>query len=393
FQAALPIGLGLFWSSCCSWRTRGLVPQTFKLASRSSSNAQLTSDKTAGRSQLLLYVSYNGCPYNGAANHSSDWQVRSVSKALHHHLIQLMGPSRWINRLSISSRTDKDVHALMNTVSVRHSGPIDYSVALLRLMLNASLKQSGQSIRIHLIRPVPLSSGEFSLVTGVARREYVYRLAQLAEPGLTLMHPEAAWLGSSRWLVEPPLSLELLHQAAGVLNGEHDFSAFTNLNGLSRCYTPLRRLEICVDDSVSVDRLHACNSFTSDCFTGCVRFMAGALVATAKGTVTLDQLKDMLSNPPDYTGLKPYDAAPPHGLYLKCVCYANPKWDLNWPDIQADNATLNTDFCRQLLIRFRDKTCPMNIVELSREHEAYLATVAKETSSVETARDKSCSRV
>uniref|UniRef100_A0A1I8HPP9 tRNA pseudouridine synthase n=1 Tax=Macrostomum lignano TaxID=282301 RepID=A0A1I8HPP9_9PLAT len=295
----------------------------------------------------------------------------------------------------------------MNTVSVRHSGPIDYSVALLRLMLNASLKQSGESIRIHLIRPVPLSSGEFSLVTGVARREYVYRLALLAEPGLTLMHPEAAWLGSSRWLVEPPLSLELLHQAAGVLNGEHDFSAFTNLNGLSRCYTPLRRLEICVDDSVSVDRLHACNSFTSDCFTGCVdlhfgarsflykqvRFMAGALVATAKGTVTLDQLKDMLSNPPDYTGLKPYDAAPPHGLYLKCVRYANPKWDLNWPDIRADNATLNTDFCRQLLIRFRDKTCPMNFVELSREHEAYLATVAKEASSVETARDESCSRV
>lgn len=118
------------------------------------------------------------------------------------------------------------------------------------------------------------------------------------------------------WSLFRPLDLAAMQQAAAVLRGEHDFRAFTALNGPEREDTvrDLRRLEITRRGRDVRIRAEA-NGFLYKM----VRSLAGVLVAVGEGRLTVAQVRTILESR-ERTPL--VQTAPPQGLFLVKVFYA-----------------------------------------------------------------------
>jgi tRNA pseudouridine38-40 synthase len=115
------------------------------------------------------------------------------------------------------------------------------------------------------------------------------------------------------WMREP-LDAELMHEAAQVLVGVHDFSSFRAAECQSR--TPIRRLE-----SVAVARHDAVLTIdvTANAFLHhMVRNIAGVLIAVGRGKRPAEWVQEVLEVKDRRLG---GITAPPQGLYLVGVRY------------------------------------------------------------------------
>jgi len=118
------------------------------------------------------------------------------------------------------------------------------------------------------------------------------------------------------WPVFRPLDLAAMQAAAAVLQGRHDFRAFTALNGTERPDTvrDLRRLE--------VDRRGRRIRVTAEAdgfLYKMVRSLVGALVAVGEGKLTPAGLGALLR---ERTRTAPIQTAPASGLFLVRVYYS-----------------------------------------------------------------------
>lgn len=244
--------------------------------------------------RFKLTIEYDGGPFVG-------WQRQanglSVQEAIETAITAVTGEAR---RIQGAGRTDAGVHA---TGQVAH---VDLAKAwrpdVLRDATNAHLRPHAAAI----LRAEPVAD-DFDARFSAVRRHYEYRLLARRAP-LTLQRGRV-------WLVKRRLDVGLMHEAAQILVGRHDFSTFRD----SECQadSPVRTLErfdVAKDGDLVLMRLSARSFLHRQ-----VRSMVGSLEHVGAGRWTPDDLRAaLLACDRRRCGM----VAPADGLYLVRVDYA-----------------------------------------------------------------------
>jgi len=243
-----------------------------------------------------LIISYDGTHYAG-------WQVQKTGLAIQ-PLIQkaLQTALRHPVDLTGSGRTDAGVHALGQ--SAHFDTPIIFDSPRLLASLNALLPPD---IRVYTIRPVPSTfHARYSAKSKIYH--YLIHLDPVLDPHLRLYRHHH--LG--------PCDLGKIRAALPHLQGTHDFTSFTNEPGKgSASRDPIRTLAIQLTQEPGGIRL----TFEADGFLyKMVRNLTGILLDIGAGRISPNEIPLILAAK---DRRKAGHAAPPHGLFLVQVNYAN----------------------------------------------------------------------
>ena len=245
--------------------------------------------------RLRFEVAYDGSDFHG-------WQVQpglaTIQGTLQEIVSQIEGNAVHIHG---SGRTDAGVHALGQVAAVTLENPIpagNFRHAVNRLL--------PPSIRIGDVQDVPLS---FHPRFDARRKLYEYRLYrnEVCPPFLC------------RYVHHYPYLLDesAMAEAAVVLTGEHDFTAFaasdpTDAQGKSR----VRRIfesTLAQEDALLVYRVSG-----SGFLKHMVRNIVGVLLDVGKNNLTRSDLEARLQAG---SGIRPGPTAPAAGLFLISVDY------------------------------------------------------------------------
>lgn len=237
------------------------------------------------------------CAYDGTS--FAGWQSQAggtaIQDVIESRLLQILKTPL---RIHGSGRTDAGVHArgqVFHFDAVWRHAP-DKLLAALRTALPAT-------IQIKSITPVsPSFHARFS-ATG-KRYDYHVYLGD-ADP---FTRPFC-------WMVFRRLDLEAMQAAATLLCGQHDFRAFTALNGPEREDTirTVRRLEV-----VRRGRNVRITAEAAGFLYKMVRSLAGVLVAVGEGRLTPADVRAILQGGARIPAVQ---TAPPQGLFLTKVFY------------------------------------------------------------------------
>ncbi len=238
-------------------------------------------------------ISYDGADYAG-------WQIQpnglAVQAVIQGAMAKILGETI---KLHGSGRTDQGVHARQQ---VAHADlPSPWESAKLQTALNAVLPAD---IRIMRVARVPR---EFHARRSVRVKEYRYFICNSE-----VLPPVRRRYATH---IRQPLDVEAMQQAASLLVGRHDFSAFS-ANPKRHVETHVRRL-----DRLDVRKrgseitiIAAGEGFLYKM----VRSLAGFLVRVGEGAVPPVTAKEILHSR-ERTARVP--TAPPEGLFLWNVTY------------------------------------------------------------------------
>jgi tRNA pseudouridine38-40 synthase len=199
-----------------------------------------------------------------------------------------------------AGRTDAGVHALGQTAHL--DLPREAAPEVIRNALNHHVKPTAVAVLA-----VELVADSFDARRSAKGRVYRYRILNRRAPPV---------LERSRvWHVGPPLDVEAMQEAAGLLLGKHDFTTFRD--SLCQAKSPVKtldRLEILrLDEEVRIEA--RARSFLHHQ----VRNMVGTLKLVGAGKWRARQVADALAARDRRAG---GPTAPPEGLYLVEVVYA-----------------------------------------------------------------------
>jgi tRNA pseudouridine38-40 synthase len=253
-----------------------------------------STDPIPAGTRLACRVEYDGSQYNG-------WQSQPHIGAITVQDELQRGLSAIANtavKVHCAGRTDSGVHAFSQII--HFDAPVARSCKAWVVGSNAMLPNS---IRLHWVVPV---SGDFHARFSAQARSYRYVIANTPiRPAL--LHGQVTWHRRE-------LNAALMHSAAQVLLGEHDFSAFRAASCQSR--TPMRCVEF-VDvrghGDLVVLEIRA-NAFLHHM----VRNIAGALLAAGDLRRPSEWIAELLEGR-DRTVAA--ETAPAAGLYLVDVRY------------------------------------------------------------------------
>ncbi|KAM5141171.1 tRNA pseudouridine synthase-like 1 [Mantella aurantiaca] len=282
--------------------------------------------------RYLLFFQYFGTKFSGVMRAPDHRPVLGVQNYLEMALqkLRIVGtPSVYI-----SSRTDSGVHALCNSAHVdieRTPGKPQFSEAILVKALNFHLKP--QSISVLKAFRV---SDDFHARYDALSRTYVYRIATgCGHQDLPVFERNLCWAACER-----SLDVTKIREAAQILLGTHDFSAFRSVNSETPYKSPIKTLDQ-ADFTASTSLFpNPCQdsdaqfwnfTFKSKSFAyRQVRRMTSALVAVGLGLLTPQQIRFHLETGEQMVFSRNI-MAPPDGLFLKEVRYAE-------TDIKMDDA-------------------------------------------------------
>ena len=235
---------------------------------------------------------YDGTSFAGWQSQAGGTAIQDVIEArlsqIFHDAIRIHG----------SGRTDAGVHARGQVFHVEGAWP--HGAEKLLAALRAGLPAS---IQIKSISEVSVEFHARFSATG-KRYDYYIHLGD-ADP---FTRPYC-------WTVYKPLDVTAMQSAAAVLRGQHDFRAFTALNGPEREDTVrhLRRLDV-----VRRGRTLRITAEAEGFMYKMVRSLAGVLVAVGDGRLTLTETRAILRG---RVRIPAVQTAPPQGLFLTKVFY------------------------------------------------------------------------
>jgi tRNA pseudouridine38-40 synthase len=237
-------------------------------------------------------VAYDGTPFAGWQSQAGG---RAVQDVLESRLTELFGS---LIRVHGSGRTDAGVHALGQVFhfdAVWRHGP-EKLLAAFRSGLPAA-------IQLKSLRPAP---ADFHARFSATGKRYVYHLhLGDADP---FTRPYC-------WPVFRELDFNTMEAVAAILRGQHDFRAFTAVNGPERENTVrnLRRLEI-----HRRGRQVRITAEAEGFMYKMVRSLVGVLVTAGEGRLTPARAKEILAGK---KRIPVVQTAPPQGLFLMKVFY------------------------------------------------------------------------
>ena len=257
---------------------------------------------------LALTLAYDGTAYAG-------WQRQRNGVSIQEMVEDVLASIEEAPvTVHASGRTDAGVHALAQVVSCRmaHLIPCDVLVRAMNARLPASIRVIDASER------PPRFHARFS----ATRKAYAYRVwnARIEDP----------FELRRAWFVPQALDLDAMRAALALLVGTHDFAAFegprSSVRDTTRTVTEAR-LDECrpADGSEGVvhaapGRLLVCRVVGDGFLRHMVRTIVGTLVDIGRGARPSADMATILASR-DRRQAGP--TAPPHGLYLVRVEYAD----------------------------------------------------------------------
>jgi tRNA pseudouridine38-40 synthase len=155
--------------------------------------------------RLKLTIEYDGSPFRGWAAQPG---LPTVEGALREALAATFAS---YGGLAVAGRTDAGVHALAQVASVDVvGGP---PAARAAVALNTFLPEAVSIVAAELVAP------DFHARHSARSRSYRYRIYRRRSP--------SPFERGRSWWLPYPIDEEQLRLAAGLLRGEHDFTAFT----------------------------------------------------------------------------------------------------------------------------------------------------------------------
>ena len=237
--------------------------------------------------RIALGVAYRGTAYHG-------WQSQPGGNTVQDRLEAALGAFAAVPlRVVCAGRTDAGVHALQQVVHLDTEVTRDADS-----WVRGTNRYLPNDIALQWARAVPESFDARRTALG---RRYAYRLLESpVRPSLET--------GQVGWTFRP-LDLDAMQQAAAVLIGEHDFSAFRSAE--CQAATPVRMLR-----SIAITRRGAYWRFDFDAnafLHHMVRNIMGCLVQIGSGRRAPGWLVDVLASR-DRSRAAPTQA--PDGLYF-----------------------------------------------------------------------------
>ena len=245
------------------------------------------------RRNLKLTLEYDGAGYHG-------WQRQknapTIQEIIEDALAKLTGES---TRVIGSGRTDAGVHARGQVANFRTA-----SALLLSAFLNGLNALLPRDIAVLDVQEV---SRDFHARKSALAKTYEYRI-------LNRSIRSPLQRGHS-WWISQPLDLEAMHQAAAVLVGEFDFTAF-QASG-SGIKNPVRRV-LSAGWERSPDEVLSFAITATGFLRGMVRSLVGTMVEIGRNKRPPQDLAELLK-----TGerRRAGPTAPPQGLFLVEVVY------------------------------------------------------------------------
>ena len=253
----------------------------------------------------LLLLTYDGTCYHG-------WQVQpnspTIEEALEQAVKRLTGECVKVHG---AGRTDSGVHALNFTANFKSSAENFKTTEKWRIALNAVLPTD------IVIKSVQKVSPGFHARHSASGKRYRY---------LIYNRPfQAVFSRNQSWWINQTLDIKRMEEAAQILIGEHDFSAFR----AASCSSPNPFKTIHEILITKTDFRYAtlqieieANSFLQHM----VRIIIGTLVEVGQGRKSVDEFAEALeSGQRKLAGI----TAPAHGLYALNVIY--PQGMIQWP--------------------------------------------------------------
>jgi tRNA pseudouridine38-40 synthase len=242
-------------------------------------------------------LEYDGSRFSG-------WQDQVNAKTVQGELKRVAGQlfSGMVD-IQGSGRTDAGVHAVGQVAHIKLKKPTRLTAAQLLRELNDQLPSS---IAVLEMEEVP---EKFHARHSAVSRAYFYQISTRK----TALSKRYVW-----WIKEP-LDVATMQQAAALIPGRHDFTAFRAADPSRPDESPIvvvESAEIAVDDNLIVFRIEA-----SHFVWRMVRRLAGVLARVGKGEVSVAEFRDLLTgnkNPKiDVAAM----TAPASGLFLEGVRY------------------------------------------------------------------------
>lgn len=245
-----------------------------------------------GRHTLLVEVAYRGLAFHGVARQPG---YATVSETVERHLTQVLGTAP--RALTFAARTDRGVSAEQNfaTCWFRDITPTQAELSAL-LVTHADW----QLTRARWV------ARSVNARNGALGKHYRYRITPSATPA------GSTSTGDASWTIVPRLDVAAMRQAAALLEGRHDFSAFRAAGCEGK--DPIKTL-----DSVSVSE-HATDLVVDvrgrAFLRKMVRILVGTLAEVGAGLRSVESVSQLLlDGDRHHAGM----TAPAHGLCLVSI--------------------------------------------------------------------------
>lgn len=245
---------------------------------------------------IKLVIAYDGTEYLG-------WQKTfsgpSIEASLRQIIEQILQEPI---KLQAASRTDAGVHARGQTVNffTKH---INLDVHRFQFSLNSLLPKDIVVIKTEI------APQNFHPTINCSGKEYRYFICNSP-----IQYPEYR---NFSWHVHQELHVSLMEQAAQILTGEHDFSAFCNAKKNEAYVHHIRSLEK-IEIQLLEEKRFCIKMLGNHFLYKMARNIAGTLVDIGRGKILLDDLKDILEK---QDRRKAGITAPAHGLTLFRILY------------------------------------------------------------------------
>lgn len=325
--------------------------------------------------RFLIFFSYVGTRYSGVQQQLGVLKHGKPLKTAGGVLEEALAALKPVcsPRIQVSSRTDKGVHALRNSCHVDLQHPEsekEFDPAIITNVTNYNLQKMGEDLRIVETRRV---SNDFQARVNATGRKYIYRLAHVLNPGhnmrlseqdnekqdtdiytelkkftkrrkhpkLPVGSPVPILDGDKLFVCRNKLDMSKLLEAAALLSGIHDFTAFSNKSkareehrppphpaklltiGVKRGQPFGHRILKCGQDITVTENLEfwdihvQSKSFLYKMVRRCV----GGMILVATDVISLADLHDVLDNPRRDFDFTSRLSVPGDGLFLADVMY------------------------------------------------------------------------